>query len=208
MGLVWGNARINQYELIREGDIALAAGDAEKAVKQYSAALEMAPSYWIAFHKRAKAYRDLGMRELAITDISSAIALQDSLICRKLRAELLRDDGDEEGAAADEEAAALKAKGHEKKKRGKADQHEIETEEDRYWAEVEDRQTRLQGMQLHNSLFARTMRDRASRKKHRDRALSRVERPPGPSGPSESFNLTSVVPHHADEERARLGGGV
>eukprot|EP01065_Artemidia_motanka_P014758 TRINITY_DN18591_c0_g1_i1.p2 TRINITY_DN18591_c0_g1~~TRINITY_DN18591_c0_g1_i1.p2 ORF type:complete len:202 (+),score=61.92 TRINITY_DN18591_c0_g1_i1:89-694(+) len=196
MGLTWGSARVSQYELIREGDASLAAGDAEGAVRHYTAALDLAPEYWLGYHKRAKAHDTLGHREMAIADVTAAIALQDSLICRQLRARLLRQDGDEEGAAADEEV-------YKRKKSGLKQKTTEKSEEEQHWQEVEERQNRLQGQLPGNSKFAKAMRERAHRMKQREIRLSRIKLPPSPADVDHG-RVQWGTPSPVDEERVRL----
>eukprot|EP01062_Namystynia_karyoxenos_P040152 TRINITY_DN2927_c1_g1_i1.p1 TRINITY_DN2927_c1_g1~~TRINITY_DN2927_c1_g1_i1.p1 ORF type:complete len:239 (+),score=80.06 TRINITY_DN2927_c1_g1_i1:88-717(+) len=209
MGLVWGSARVSQYDLIKDGDRLAADGDHDGAVRHYSAALDIAPEYWVGYHKRAKAFQALGQRDLAIADATSAIALQDNIVARTLRAGLLRADGDEEGAAGDE-AAAAQLREQCRRRKGPKPKSEM-TEEERHWAEVEERQRTIQAAEPHNSRFAHMMRDRARRLRERQRRLASVQRPelapsegggrPPPRGPRASVG-------GADEELQRLGGGV
>ncbi len=51
-------------------------GDSAKAVKDFSAAIALNPSFAEAFLGRARAYRALGDHVLAIVDLSTAIALR------------------------------------------------------------------------------------------------------------------------------------
>eukprot|EP01060_Flectonema_neradi_P038555 TRINITY_DN8134_c0_g1_i1.p1 TRINITY_DN8134_c0_g1~~TRINITY_DN8134_c0_g1_i1.p1 ORF type:complete len:174 (+),score=36.68 TRINITY_DN8134_c0_g1_i1:134-655(+) len=130
-------SKVSHYDLIKEGDAMLKEGRSDEAIERLSGALEMVPDYWVAYIKRARAYRNEGMLEASLADATMAVTLHNSRSTRELRRDIYNLLGDTENANLDEVEIMKLAP---KKDANTTKKTSLSDDEVRYWALIEERE--------------------------------------------------------------------